>query len=129
MEVNLRKEEFENLKKKHSVVPLMVKTLADVETPVSAFLKLAGESPAFLLESVEKDASLGRYSLLGFSPESLISVKDGTLSVVGKENLIKKVTDPFKEVEKLLSSGSTARTVPFPFVGGIVGYLSYDLIR
>jgi|Deesub1362A_J573_1020465.scaffolds.fasta_scaffold00622_12 anthranilate synthase component 1 len=129
MKVNLRKEEFERLRKEHSVVPLMVETLADVETPVSAFLKLAGESPAFLLESVEKDASIGRYSLLGFSPESLISVKDGVLSVVGKENLIKKVTDPFKEVENLLPSGSTARTVPFPFVGGIVGYLSYDLIR
>ncbi len=129
MKVNLGEEEFEELKRKHSVVPLMVETLADMETPVSAFLKLVEESPAFLLESVEKDASMGRFSLLGFSPESLISVKDGVLSVVGKENLVMKVSDPFKEVENILPSGSTAKTVPFPFMGGIVGYISYDLIR
>ena len=62
-----------------SVVPLVHTWVADTETPVSAFLKLRGEGPAYLLESAEQGGRLGRHSFLGFSPRLLLRWVEGEL--------------------------------------------------
>ena len=60
----------------HSV-PLYREILADLETPVSAYLKIAGGGPSFLLESVESSDRLGRYSFIGSEPYSVVRMRDG----------------------------------------------------
>ena len=58
-------------------VPLYREILADLETPVSAYLKIAGGGPSFLLESVESSDRLGRYSFIGGEPYSVVRMRDG----------------------------------------------------
>ena len=62
-----------------NVVPVRQTFIDDVETPVSAFLKLRGEGPSFLLESAEQ-GRLGRFSFLGFRPRAVLRWSDGELS-------------------------------------------------
>src|SRR5918998_1779924 len=66
-------EEFEREARRGNVVPVVRTVLADLQTPVSAFLRVAGESPhAFLLESVEGGERVARYSFLGAEPELVV---------------------------------------------------------
>src|SRR3954468_7516066 len=62
-----------------NVIPVRYRFVDDLETPVSAFLKLRGDGPAFLLESAEQ-GRLGRWSFLGFRPRSILRWSDGSLS-------------------------------------------------
>src|SRR6266550_3702654 len=66
------------LAKEANVIPIRLRFIDDCETPVSAFLKLRGEGPAFLLESAEQ-GRLGRWSFLGFQPRALLRWADGEL--------------------------------------------------
>src|ERR671917_473925 len=61
-------DEVRELAREHSLVPLRHTFIADCETPVSAFLKLRGGGPAFLLESAEQGQRVGRWSLMGWGP-------------------------------------------------------------
>ena len=63
-------------------IPVFREVMADLETPVSAFLKLRGEGPAFLLESIEGGERLARYSFIGTDPIALLTLKDGLASTV-----------------------------------------------
>ena len=65
-------EEVRELARDHSLVPLRHTFIADCETPVSAYLKLRGEGPSFLLESAEQGQQVGRWSFLGFRPRAVI---------------------------------------------------------
>src|ERR671910_3061333 len=65
-------EEVRELAREHSLVPLRHTFIADCETPVSAYLKLRGDGPSFLLESAEQGQRFGRWSFLGFRPRSVI---------------------------------------------------------
>ena len=79
----------------------------------------------FLLESaVRGDLRLSRYSFLGFSPESLIEIKDNTARINGRKEQIK---NPFELLEKYAKKYTCESQ--FPFTGGLVGYISYDSIR
>jgi anthranilate synthase component I len=72
----ITKEEFEELAQTYSVVPLVETMLADLHTPVSIYLSLRSNlSPSFLLESVEPDEKIGRYSFVGTDPLLLIRAK------------------------------------------------------
>ena len=62
------KETFCRQAEKANLVPVFQELPGDLETPVSAFLKLRGNSPCFLLESVERGEQLGRYSFIGINP-------------------------------------------------------------
>src|SRR5215211_794939 len=62
-----------------NVIPIAYRFVDDIETPVSAFLKLRGAGPAFLLESAEQ-GRLGRYSFIGFAPRAILRWSHGTLS-------------------------------------------------
>src|SRR6267142_6932022 len=76
-------DEVHALARDHTLVPLRHTFIDDCETPVSAYLKLRGEGPSFLLESAEKGQRVGRWSFLGVAPRTVMRLKDGALSVGG----------------------------------------------
>jgi len=105
--------------------------IADMETPVSAFMKL-GDSPySFLLESVESGGGIGRYSFLGANP-SLIFKSRGTEAEITEQGRTRKIQteNPLMFLKGLLKNYRPVadETLP-PFSGGAVGYISYDSVR
>src|ERR671926_1035920 len=70
-------DEVRALAREYTLVPLRHTFIADCETPVSAYLKLRGEGPSFLLESAEQGQQVGRWSFLGFRPRSVIRLARG----------------------------------------------------
>jgi anthranilate synthase component 1 len=120
-----------------NVVPIRRTFVADTETPVSAFLKLRGEGPSFLLESAEQ-GRLGRYSFLGFSPRAELRYSAGKLSewrgagaASGAEpQWSREEPDPYGAVAAYLEDHRLADVEGLPpFAGGAVGLFGYDLVR
>ena len=112
-----------------TVVPVSYSFIEDCETPVSAFLKLRGDGPSFLLESAEQDNQVGRWSFIGVKPRSLIVLKDGKLSVGGAA---REFSDPYRAVADELAQYVPAELPELelpPFTGGAVGMFGYDLVR
>jgi anthranilate synthase component I len=106
------------LAREYTLVPLRHTFIADCETPVSAFLKLRGEGPAFLLESAEQGQRFGRWSFLGFRPRSVIRMRLG------------EHPDPYAVVAETLGHYRIAPLEGLPpFAGGAVGLFGYDLAR
>src|SRR3979411_1607433 len=95
LEVGPSLEEVRELAREHTLVPLRHTFIADTETPVSAYLKLRGEGPSFLLESAEQGQRFGRWSFLGVQPRSVIRLDGGALTVDGKE---RPFADPYAAV-------------------------------
>src|SRR5262249_46784837 len=115
------------LARDHTVVPLRHTFISDTETPVSAYLRLRGEGPSFLLESAEQGQRFGRWSFLGVAPASGIRLQDGVLTVGGEH---REFDDPYAAVAKELDRYRVAplQDLP-PFSGGAVGMFGYDLVR
>jgi anthranilate synthase component 1 len=123
--------EFLRLSREHSLVPVYRTVTADLETPVSAFLRIAAEEPeAFLLESVEGGERVGRYTFIGIEPYKKI-VSRGTAITVeeGRERLTFE-GDIFAELKQALGGHTPARLAGLPpFTAGAVGFFSYDVVR
>jgi len=77
------REEFRALAREHTVVPVWTHVLADLETPVAAFIKLVGEGDGFLLESVEHGERWSRFSFVGRNPRGTLTLRDGKLTTTG----------------------------------------------
>ncbi len=112
------------------------KTVADLETPVAAFLKLAhGQPNSFLLESVEGGAARGRYSVIGLRPDLIWRCQDGVASVnrhalSAPHAFVREAKAPLDSLRALIAE--TQLEVPAhlpPMAGGLVGYLGYDMVR
>ncbi len=123
----------------HNVLPVTHSFVSDLETPVSAFLKLGAPRRSFLLESAEQGQHLGRHSFLGVGARALVTYEDGRLSVQENgDRLVVEHDDPFVAVADLMRSyrppasgaegGGAAAALP-PLAGGLVGYFGYDLVR
>jgi len=120
-------DEVRELASEHTLVPLRHTFIDDCETPVSAYLKLRGNGPSFLLESAEQGQRFGRWSFLGFRPRSVIRLEGGALTVDGEP---REAEDPYAAVASELSRYSPAPIEGLPpFVGGAVGLFGYDLVR
>jgi anthranilate synthase component 1 len=123
--------DFLKLSRKHSLVPVYRTITADLETPVSAFLRIAAEEPeAFLLESVEGGEHVGRHTFIGIQPyKKLVSRgTDITLHEGRKRHAF--TGDIFEELKKALSGHTPARLPGLPpFTAGAVGFFSYDVVR
>jgi len=119
--------ETRELAREHTLVPLRHTFVADTETPVSAYLKLRGEGPSFLLESAEQGTRFGRWSFLGYRPRTTIRIDAGVLTVGGVK---REFDDPYAIVTEELER---YRSAPMdglpPFAGGAVGLFGYDLVR
>ena len=121
-------EEFVDLAKRATFVPVCKELVADLLTPVSAFLKIAEHSDyAFLLESVEGGEHVGRYSFLGKDPFLILRGKNGETEIE-KAGVTSKAEKPFVDTLRELMNSFQSPFVPgLPrFTGGAVGYLGYD---
>jgi len=117
------------------LVPVHRRLLADLETPVSVFIKLTQNGhPAFLLESVEGGEKVGRYSFLGVNPKGMISFKDNivTRTYDGDTTTWELPTgqDPLHALQAELERFHPVKVDGLPrLVGGAVGYFAYDIVR
>jgi anthranilate synthase component 1 len=117
-----------------NLIPIVRVLPADLETPVTVYLKLrqAGNA-SFLLESVEKGEQMGRYSFIGVDPPLSLSIRDTqvTLSSTGGNVLDRFTSDaPLTELARLLSQRRPIRVPDLPaFIGGAVGFWGYETVR
>jgi anthranilate synthase component 1 len=130
------RDEFRALARDHTVVPVWRELAADLETPVSAFLKLVhGDRPGFLLESVEHGERWGRFSFVGRDPSLVLVARDGRMEITGTfaggtGAPVPRDRGVLAAVEALLETyrSPTLPELP-PLHGGVVGYIGYDVVR
>jgi anthranilate synthase component 1 len=116
------------------LIPITREILADLETPLSAYWKIAHDEPhSFLLESVTGGEQLARYSILGVRPRSVLRSKDRTVRFSKGSNpstFIPDGQDPLHFLQQELGKLSVVESSGLPrFAGGAVGMLGYDLAR
>ncbi len=112
------------------------RAVADLETPVAAYLKLVqGRPNAFLLESVEGGASRGRYSIIGLDPDLIWRCQNGRAeinrnAIAAPFAFVPTTGEPLDQVRALISESllDVPSDIP-PMAGGLVGYLGYDMVR
>ncbi len=125
-------DEFRRVARPGALVPIYEEIVADLETPVSAYIKVCEGRPyAFLLESVERADSIGRYSFLGADASVVFRSKgnEGAIIRDGNEHAFTS-DDPMNELRALMAEYEPIPVDGLPeFHGGAVGYLSYDQIR
>ena len=137
MEIRPSETEFVRLARHGNVIPVYGDLLADLETPVSAFLKLDDGRFSYLLESVEGTEKVARFSFLGSRPRQLITATGRHLELsdfsddrAPRVRRFETSGDPLREVERLMRP---FHFVPVPglprFCGGLVGYLGYNTVR
>ncbi|PYR75425.1 MAG: anthranilate synthase component I, partial [Acidobacteria bacterium] len=121
-------DEFKELAQRGTFVPVYKEIVADLLTPVSAFLKIAEHSDyAFLLESVEGGEHVGRYSFLGKDPFLILRSREGK-TIIDRAGRTSASDKPFMATLRELMASFDSPFVPgLPrFTGGAVGYLGYD---
>ncbi|MEU3314011.1 anthranilate synthase component I [Streptomyces sp. NPDC001591] len=127
---------FRKLAADRRVIPVSRRLLADGDTPVGLYRKLAAERPGtFLLESAENGRSWSRYSFVGVRSDATLTVKDGEAHWIGTPPVGVPVDgDPLDALRATVEAlhtppaGDAAGPTP-PFTGGMVGYLGYDIVR
>lgn len=131
------KKKFIKLTKKGNLIPVYREIFADLETPVSAFLKLSrGKDYAYLLESVEGEEKFARFSFLAADPKLIFKSKNKNIEIIslqGKRPKVKRFVtshDPLFEIKKIMSKFKAVQMSGLPrFFGGLVGYMGYDTVR
>lgn len=127
-------EKFAELAKSYNLIPLSDEMPADLDTPVSAFLKLKSDEYDFLFESVVGGEKWGRYSFLGTHPQKVYFLEGKNFRI---HNLRAKTFkdypftgDPMNTLREILGDLNPYEDPALPrFFGGLVGYLSYDMVR
>lgn len=129
-------ENFRKLAKDRRVIPVTRRLLADGDTPVGLYRKLAAERPGtFLLESAENGRTWSRYSFIGVRSAAALTVRDGQAHWLGTPPVgVPTEGDPLAALRATIEALHTPRDLiegeglP-PFTGGMVGYLGYDIVR
>lgn len=127
-----QEKEFEILSKKGNLIPVWREILADLETPVSAFIKLGQGEFSYLLESVERGEQLGRYSFLGSEPILVFKSKGEGIEIIrgGKSEILRVEKDPLDTLRKIMAGYRAVNSAKLPrFSAGAVGYVGYDIVR
>jgi anthranilate synthase component 1 len=124
--------QFDSLKSQgYTCIPLVREVLADLDTPLSAYLKLAHQPYTFLFESVQGGERWGRYSFIGLSCSERIKVY-GNKVVHESDNKSheEEVVDPLSWIQKFLQQFKVPNISELPrFTGGVVGYFGYETIQ
>lgn len=128
------KKQFKRLAKKGNLIPVYKEIRADLDTPVSAFLKIRSGRYNYLLESVEGSQAVARYSFLGTEPALVLRSKGKLIEIIDYRKHTKRRfklrTDPLEEIKKIMSKFQAVEYQNLPrFCGGFVGYLGYDVVR
>ncbi len=102
--------------------------LADLDTPVSAYLKVVGKEPGFLLESVENGERTARYTFLGMGSRARLSYQDGVATLSGQDSASRAwdCPDPLTALREFLGPANLKKDDLPPFCGGAVGYLGFE---
>lgn len=126
-------EQFKQLaESNYNRIPLMREVLADMDTPLSVYKKLADEPYSYLFESVQGGEKWGRYSIIGLGSSTILRVSGHQLSIEENGKTIKEKTidDPLLAIESYHQEYRVPEIVGMPrFSGGMVGYFGYDCIR
>ena len=113
-------------------IPVTREVLADCETPLSVYLKLAHGPNSYLFESMQGGEKWGRYSLIGLQTSTVLKVYGQRLEIArdGKPVVDRETNDPMAEVERFRQLFSMPDLPDLPrFTGGLVGYFGYDTVR
>jgi anthranilate synthase component 1 len=124
-------DEFLKYAREGTVVPVVKRVMADLLTPVAAYLKIERLSKfSFLLESVEGGEKVARYSFLGFDPHTIVRRRAGKTSI-SRNGAVEESDEPMLNVLRRISGQEIPVRIPDlpPFSCGAVGYMSYDAIR
>ncbi len=127
-------EQVEAMAGQGNLIPVHRDLPADMETPVSIYLKLQDEGPCFLLESVSGGEQVARYSFIGVRPRGvMITTEEGVYHSSdghGRTIPLEAGQDPLSVLEQEMARYKPVRLADLPrFIGGAVGYLSYDGVR
>ena len=125
------RKEFLALARTHTLVPVCRTLMADLETPVSAFLRAAwGQRECFLLESVEGGEQVGRYTFIGFTPFKRIVARGREIAITEGRKTTHLQGDVFAVLRDALGGHKAARLPGLPpFTAGAVGFFAYDAVR
>ena len=125
--------QFEQLAAKgFNLIPVFEEVAADLETPVSAFLKVARDDYAFLLESVRGGEKWGRYTFLGSDPSVVMRARKNRVDIIrpGRGVEVRSVENSFEELRAEVKRFRAPELPNLPrFFGGAVGFLAYDIVR
>ena len=128
----ITEQEFQALAKQgYNRIPLVAETFADLDTPLSLYLKLANKPYSYLLESVQGGERFGRYSFIGLPAETRICVRDKqvTLTTAGGDTT-QEVVNPLDFIQAYQARFKVAPLSGLPrFTGGLAGYFGYDTVR
>lgn len=127
-------KEFLKLTKKGNLIPVYKEINADLDTPVSAFLKMEKGDYSFLLESVEGQEKIARYSFLGTDPSLIFKSQGPNIEIIYPESNKRKSfiarETPLDEIKKIMRDFCSVEVAGLPrFYGGLVGYIGYDTVR
>ncbi|HCZ14230.1 MAG TPA: anthranilate synthase component I, partial [Candidatus Accumulibacter sp.] len=113
-------------------IPVTLETFADLDTPLSIYLKLANGPYTYLLESVQGGERFGRYSIIGLASPTRIVVNAHQVLVLNGNRIAEREddTNPLDFIAKYMRRFRAAPTADLPrFCGGLVGCFGYDTVR
>lgn len=127
-------KDFVKLSRQGNVIPVYRTINADLDTPVSAFLKIRKNRYSFLLESVEGQEKIARYSFLGSNPSLVFQSKAKSIKIIypqkNKTDSFLTRSDPLDEIKKIMKGFKAVHVRGLPrFYGGFVGFIGYDMAR
>ena len=127
----LNQQQFQSLAESgYNRIPLVREVLADLETPLSTFLKLADQPYSYLLESVQGGEKWGRYSIIGLACSRRLEIVGKTLTLVNGDQVERTTcADPLDQVREFQNQFKVPVLPELPrFNGGLVGYFGYDTV-
>lgn len=125
-------EKFRRKVKRANIIPVYTEVWADTETPVSVYLKLKSRGHSFLLESIEGEEKIGRFSFIGINPRFIFTSSGRRVTIFKDGRIIRdeEVLNPIHALKHFLRQFKMAGDRYLPrFIGGAVGYMSYDMVR
>jgi len=129
----MNRQEFDRLARQGAnLIPVMREVLADLDTPLSTYLKLASGPYSYLFESVQGGEKWGRYSIIGLPCRTVVRITGHQVRVLedGEERECVQVDDPLAWIESFQARYRVAEVEGLPrFTGGLVGYFAYDTVR
>ncbi len=128
----ITEQEFNALAEQgYNRIPLVAETFADLDTPLSLYLKLANKPFSYLLESVQGGERFGRYSFIGLPADTRITVRGKQVSLTHKgSETTREVDNPLDAISEYQSRFKVAPLPNLPrFTGGLAGYFGYDTVR